>query len=74
MTVSTLALISPQLLLTVGILAVLIYGFLRGKADGGRWQTVALGLLFLALSAWVCLRMPGEGSGAVGTLLSINTF
>lgn len=74
MTLSTLALISPQLLLTVGILAVLINGFVRGKTDSGRWQTVVLGLLFLALSAWVGLRMPGDGSGAVGTLLSINAF
>jgi NADH-quinone oxidoreductase subunit N len=74
MTLSMLALISPQLLLTAGILAVLVYGFLRGKPDGGRSQTVVLGLLFLALSVSVCLKMPGDGSGTVGTLLSISAF
>jgi len=70
---STLALLSPQLLLTAGILAVLIHGFLRGKTNDSWRQTVVIGLLFLALSAWFCLRIP-EGSGTIGTLLSIDPF
>jgi NADH-quinone oxidoreductase subunit N len=74
MTSSTLALLSPQLLLTAGILAVLIYGFLRGKTNDGRWQTVVLGLLFLALSAWFCLNIQGRDSGTIGSLLSIDPF
>jgi NADH-quinone oxidoreductase subunit N len=72
MTSSTLALLSPQLLLTAGILAVLIYGFLRGKTNDGRRQTVVLGLLFLAASEWFCLSL--DGSWTVGNLLSIDPF
>ena len=61
-------------LLTAGILAVLIYGFLRGKTDNSRLQTIEIGLLFLVLSAWFCLRIPAEQSGSIGTLLSIDPF
>jgi len=72
MPINKLPFVYPQLVLTAGILAILLVGLFKAKSERLRSVLIVVGLIFLALTAVVCLKSPDYGS--LGDILQFDFF